>query len=786
MAEVYLRTERADLAVARVEKFLSAHPDSSPAEDLLGQAFALKGDMQTATGHFRRAIQLDPGNALARLHLAEIFIGSGEEIPARELLTELLEEDKNNRPALYQLAWLEVSMGNRERALEIYRLLAQTDPDDVRAPYLAGLHHLERGEIAEGEKFADALMTSFPKLAAGSLLKGMALFLRDDFGGAITPLQQTLQAGTNLAAYHYLGLSYYRLDKLELALNQFQKMLDHEPEATQPRLMAAIILLKQQRVEEAVAEVEKVLQRDAANAMAYNILGSTLMVQGKFDAAMAAFEKATELNPDLVDVHLKKGLFHSSRGNPARAEDELTIALNAAPQIIDTRLLLAAHYLRQKNYTAAVRTLEEGVSGKESDALLYNFMAAAYFSQHQPERALTCLRQAKDANPGFFTAYFNMAAHHSTNGEYARALEEYAAVLRQDPGQVQALLLSGQAMEMTGQGEKAGDFYRKAAETGKSEGLLALAEYLLGQGKGAEALEVLTKAQKASPADVSLLEYQGQALLRLGRHQEAATAFAKLDQVAPGKGVAGQVKAHLLGGDVAKAEALARGVMIQQPSSALGYLLLASVYEHRRDIPGALAVLEKGRGNNRGAPLLVMRMAGLHERDGEFDQARRLYEEALGQSPNNHLAIFALGSLHDRQGNKREAVRRYREVLALRENHLPVLNNLAYLYVENFDNKEEALELARKAYRQAPGNPSVMDTLGYALLHNGRAEEARQMLKKALAKLPDNPTILYHLALACQKAGMENEAVAYLKKALALGEFPEMLQTRTLLAKLTS
>jgi Flp pilus assembly protein TadD len=78
-----------------------------------------------------------------------------------------------------------------------------------------------------------------------------------------------------------------------------------------------------------------------------------------------------------------------------------------------------------------------------------------------------------------------------------------------------------------------------------------------------------------------------------------------------------------------------------------------------------------------------------------------------------------------------------------------------------------------------------LDTLGYALLLNGRAEEARQMLEKAVVRMPGNPTILYHLALACQKLGKKDEAVAYLKKALALGEFPEMLQTRTLLEKLT-
>jgi len=118
------------------------------------------------------------------------------------------------------------------------------------------------------------------------------------------------------------------------------------------------------------------------------------------------------------------------------------------------------------------------------------------------------------------------------------------------------------------------------------------------------------------------------------------------------------------------------------------------------------------------------------------------------------------------------------------ENFTPALNNLAYLYAENYGSKEEALELAMRDYRQDPANPAIMDTLGYVLVKNGRAEDAGKLLEKAVTLLPGNASVCYHLALAYQKLGKKDEAIDFLRKALESEEFPEVKEARSLLGKL--
>jgi len=117
------------------------------------------------------------------------------------------------------------------------------------------------------------------------------------------------------------------------------------------------------------------------------------------------------------------------------------------------------------------------------------------------------------------------------------------------------------------------------------------------------------------------------------------------------------------------------------------------------------------------------------------------------------------------------------------ENHVPSLNNLAYLYADGYGDPRQALQLAMTAFRLEPGSPLVLDTLGYVLLKNGRAKESRKILEKAVSLLPANPTISYHLALAEHAAGDPRQAVARMQKTLKMGAFPESGRASSLVAE---
>ncbi len=83
------------------------------------------------------------------------------------------------------------------------------------------------------------------------------------------------------------------------------------------------------------------------------------------------------------------------------------------------------------------------------------------------------------------------------------------------------------------------------------------------------------------------------------------------------------------------------------------------------------------------------------------------------------------------QGDKLQAQELYKQILEKNENYAPALNNLAYLYLEVYADHKEALQLAIKAFRNSPSDPGIMDTLGYALLKNGKIDTINRLPGKS-------------------------------------------------------
>lgn len=179
-----------------------------------------------------------------------------------------------------------------------------------------------------------------------------------------------------------------------------------------------------------------------------------------------------------------------------------------------------------------------------------------------------------------------------------------------------------------------------------------------------------------------------------------------------------------------------------------------------------------------------MMLGNLYSKSNNFNAAMGAFDEIVRKNPRFPAAYVAQGVLLEKYGKKKEAVQKYRRAVASSPKYVPALNNLAYLYADGYGSPAEALRFARTAHEKEPGNPGVMDTLGYVLLKNGRTEEACRTLGKAAVLLPKNPTVLYHFALSCSRKGDKAKAVAELQRAMAMGIFPEKEQARALLANL--
>lgn len=781
LATVYLQQNKPQKSLLELDRFHSTVAETADSLSLYGRAHGAAGDLEAAGEFFKKARMLDPGAIEPRLYLAKVYLQKNETDRARSLLTEILEQDNKYIQAYYLLAGIETRLGRRDEALKVYQDLVQVKPKELHALYMIGMLQMDKGEFEEAQKAVDKILSMFKDRPEGTRLQGMLLYRQGQYEKAIIALGASLKQQQHLLSYFFLGLSYYGLDQLELALNQFQKALDLQPEFERARVMVSMTLLKQKRVDDSIVEIQKVLRNNPDNAFARNILGSAYLAQGDYDKGMAELEIASELDPSLSDAHLKRGMFHLAKGESAQGEEALIKAVEVAPEVLNSRLMLTTHYLRQKNYPAAVEVLKEGMNGTEIDALLNNYLAAAYFPQKKNSLAVAALNDAKKANPGYLTPYFNLASYYASESQYEKAIAEYQAVVERDAKNIRALLGLAAIYGVQGQDDKVDDLYKQLEATGTEDGFGATSFYRLKLNQPTEALAVVNRGLVLYPESAGLLEVKGRVSRQLGQNEAAEEAYIKLSSIEAERGSRLLLAFYLQTKQPKKAESLIESALNSDSQKDYPYLLSASYLMVNGKNDAALKVLQKGIGVVSNPLRLQMQLASVYEASDDTLKAESIYQRIIDKSPRFAAAYTALGYLKEKYGDKGQALELYRSAIKHDRKNFAALNNAAFLLVDNFGQPKDALELAMSAYRLKPADPRIMDTLGYVLLKNERSEDSLVLLEKAAKLLPEAVEVKLHLAMVKSELGKKSEAKELLGQVIASGDKKEVEQAKALL-----
>ncbi|MSM38743.1 MAG: PEP-CTERM system TPR-repeat protein PrsT [Geobacter sp.] len=786
LAKVYNSMHRSDDALKVLNEYLANRPADADALEYKGIAFAQKKDGIEAERFLLESIRANAKQATARLELAKLYASSGRDADALKQINEIIAAEPKNSKPYYLLAQIEASRGNKAKALDIYKKVAESSKSDPMAYYRMGILYIEQQDLTNAEKIVANMKQLFPKKGETARLQGILELRKKNYSEALASLMNSVKIQPNIEGYYYLGITQYSIGELESALSQFRAIIDRLPSHSRSRLMIAMILLQQKRTDDAITEVRKVIELDPKNGLAHNLLGSAYLAKGQVEDGMRELTRATELDPAIVDAHVKKGLVDLGRGREREGEAELLTAVKVNPELLNSRLLLFSYYMKKNNPRKAETTLLQGLAGKPSDAPLYNALAGVKLSQHKIDEALQNFRLAKERDPAFSPAYFNLATYYVAKGEHDKAITEYQAVLSKDPKNLRALLGLAAIYELKGREKEALDSYLRAKDTRQDAAYLALAGYYSRKKDAGKALNILDDALKVNNKNLAAMESKGKLLTAENKYKDALRVYDDMEQVNQGAGIGLKIQTYMVMKNVPKAVAEAQRMITLNPNAAAGYMILAAIHESQNDLSRAVDELKKGIRVEPQNLQAKVQLGNLQARRKDYSSAIAILKESIRNNSEYAPAHFALGAVYEQTGKKKEAVNKYRDALTKSTNYVPALNNLAYLLAEGYGDKEEALQLAISAYRAEPGNPGVLDTLGYSLLRNNKHADAVKVLEKAAALLPNNPTVLYHYSLALNGKGEKVKSMDILNKALQHGAFPESalaLQLRSQLSQ---
>jgi tetratricopeptide (TPR) repeat protein len=164
--------------------------------------------------------------------------------------------------------------------------------------------------------------------------------------------------------------------------------------------------------------------------------GERLVSMGLTDDALAAFERAIELSPELPRAHMGVAQIYQVQGDYEGAERAYAEAARLQPSNFD------AHYGRGlmlqllDRLNEAVRAYLRAVQLRPDDAPTHFNLAAAYIQLGEPDQALPYAERATQLDPGNGAGHLNLGMLYldlDRPGDALYAFESAAPLLGPDP-----------------------------------------------------------------------------------------------------------------------------------------------------------------------------------------------------------------------------------------------------------------------------------------------------------------------------------------------------------------
>ena len=152
--------------------------------------------------------------------------------------------------------------------------------------------------------------------------------------------------------------------------------------------------------------------------------------------------------------------------------------------------------------------------------------------------------------------------------------------------------------------------------------------------------------------------------------------------------------------------------------------------------------------------LFLLEADALRDWGGE---ALKAYDRGLTAFPRSFSLLYGRAMVHEADGELTAMETDLRQILDQDPNHAATLNALGYTLTNHTERYEEAADLIERALALSPGDPAILDSLGWVYYKLGQLAQSEALLRQAHQAFPD-PEVAAHLGEVLWIQGKQIEA----------------------------
>ncbi|HEX8610597.1 MAG TPA: XrtA/PEP-CTERM system TPR-repeat protein PrsT [Telluria sp.] len=799
---------RAMLMQGQHERLLAEIGPSAPAAELpailalRANALLGSGDNAQASALFAQALSLQADSPDALLGMARMASSGKQDAEAAMLIKRALAAHPDHVDCLRFHADLQRAAGKPAEALATHERILALQPYNVQARLDVANLHIDAGRFGEARQ----AIASARKLAGASLpvvyAEAAADFREHKLKAALASLQQVLRVAPDYyPAILLAGAVQSGLGATGQAEEHLQKFLAAYPGDLYATKLMSALHVRADAPQAALDLLTPLLAQYPADVELLTLAGEANLRARQFGPATALFEQALALDPKAATLHTALALSRLGSGDTGRATAELERASALDASAPRTGLLLVMTHLRANNTDKALAAVLE-MEQHGDNPLVQNLKGGIYLARRDARLARASFDKALLLEPLYLPALANLAQLDLVERKPADARQRYEAALRKAPRNralLEALAGLAQREGKTGVAvawlERARNIEPDSLPLG-----LRLADLYARAGSKDKALRLARTLQAANPTNPQAAEMLAQAHLLTGDLTAAIEAYGRLAALVPtspapllriaslqlekqddSAAVAllrqaltidpasfeaqmTMINILLRQQKFADARAVALDAQRRLPDSANGHKLEGDVHAAQGQHAAALAAWERALSRKADSALLIQIHGALNKlgRAADADARLALWFKAHPADVPARLYYASSKLVAD---DYKGAITQLEAVLKADPDNVIALNDIAWACQQSGDARAQAY--AERAHALAPGNPAVLDTLGWIDVERGNLARAVPLLRKANALAPAAGNIHFHLGTALARSGDKRGARRELERLLA-------------------
>jgi tetratricopeptide (TPR) repeat protein len=296
---------------------------------------------------------------------------------------------------------------------------------------------------------------------------------------------------------------------------------------------------------------------------------------------------------------------------------------------------------------------------------------------------------------------------------------------------------------------------------------MQLGRELAAERKLAEAREQFREAEKLAPTDPQAAYAIGLLSLQLEDYEDAQQAFKRSLDLGYREPAAiylslGQAFEGLKRYD----EAISWYQKVESADWVRAQLKVATLIARQQGLPAGREYLRRIDPRSGDDKVQIIQVEAQLLRDSKaWQETFDMLTKAVGEFPDSYELLYDRAMAAERIDRLDVVEADLRRVIRMKPDYAHAYNALGYTLAEKTERFNEARDLIEKAYKLAPDDPFILDSLGWVQYRLGHLDEALKHLQAAYTARND-PEIAAHLGEVLWKVGQRDEAQKVWRAAL--------------------